>query len=409
MDFIPRPSTVCLTIWTLGHSTRGATEFLALLAAYRIELIADVRRFPGSRRLPQFSAAALEEALGTSGIAYRWFPELGGRRRADPASANLGWRHPAFRGYADHVATEEFATGLGELLMLAPGLRTAVMCAEVLWWRCHRRLIADVLTSLGVSVVHVRDERVAEVHRLAAPARLLRHRLTYSLCAVLLLLMGACRSGEQPAPAADDRAPAMISEQEFLERQLASDSVSGLAVAAVQDLVVSESAERAPEAAPSELRALADALVMPLPGVTPAELVGSFDDARGARRHEALDIPAPRGTPVISATAGRLMKLHTSDFGGLMVYAADASERFILLYAHLDRYAEELTEGMPLRRGQVVGYVGTTGNAPPDVPHLHFGIARVADVEEWWRGQPVDPLPLLRDSLPGRPAAHLRR
>ena len=181
MDFIPRPSTVCLTIWTLGHSTRRITEFLALLGAYRIELIADVRRFPGSRRLPQFTAAALEEALATRDIAYRWLPALGGRRRPDPASANLGWRHPAFRGYADHVATEEFATGLMELLMAASGLRTAVMCAEVLWWRCHRRLIADVLTSLGVSVVHVRDGNVSEVHRLVAPARLVRERLTYEV------------------------------------------------------------------------------------------------------------------------------------------------------------------------------------------------------------------------------------
>ena len=95
------------------------------------------------------------------------------------------------------------------------------------------------------------------------------------------------------------------------------------------------------------------------------------------------------------------MTLHTSDFGGLMVYAADESERFVLLYAHLDRYAAGLSAGMPLRRGQVLGYVGTTGNAPPDVPHLHFGIARVADVEEWWKGTPVDPLPLLRDSVAG--------
>jgi len=173
-------SEVSLTVWTVGHSTRPIGEFLALLAAYRIELIVDVRRFPGSRRLPWFVATALEKELATRGIAYRWIQALGGRRRPDPASANLGWRHPAFRGYADHVATEEFAAGLLELLMVAPGLRTAVMCAEVLWWRCHRRLIADVLTSLRVSVVHVRDERVSEVHRLAAPARLVGERLTYA-------------------------------------------------------------------------------------------------------------------------------------------------------------------------------------------------------------------------------------
>jgi uncharacterized protein (DUF488 family) len=168
------------TVWTIGHSTRTIEEFLAVLSAYDIEAIADVRRFPGSRRLPQFSGPALEQALGDRGIAYIWLPSLGGRRRPDPGSVNIGWRVPAFRAYADHVATEEFAAGLFELLIIARGLRTAVMCAEVLWWRCHRRLIADVLASLDVAVVHIRDERSSEVHRLAAPARLVRGRLTYT-------------------------------------------------------------------------------------------------------------------------------------------------------------------------------------------------------------------------------------
>ena len=139
----------------------------------------DVRRFPGSRRLPQFGAAALERDLAKHAIAYCWIPALGGRRRAGLDSPNVGWRHPAFRAYADHIATEEFADGLFELLLLSGGLRTAVMCAELLWWRCHRRIIADVLTSLGVRVVHIRDEHASEVHRLVAPARLVRGRLTY--------------------------------------------------------------------------------------------------------------------------------------------------------------------------------------------------------------------------------------
>ena len=167
------------TIWTVGHSTRPIEELLAILAAYRIELVADVRRFPGSRRLPQYGTEALEASLAASGIAYRWLPSLGGRRRPEPTSVNLGWRHPAFRGYADHVATEEFAEGLVELLTLAEGMRTAVMCAEVLWWRCHRRVIADVLASLGVPVVHIRDAAASEPHRLAPPARLVAGRLTY--------------------------------------------------------------------------------------------------------------------------------------------------------------------------------------------------------------------------------------
>src|SRR5215208_3289880 len=103
-------------VWTVGHSTRPIDEFLAVLAAYDIELVVDVRRFPGSRRLPQFSGAALEHALGDRGIAYLWLSSLGGRRRPDSASPNVGWRVPAFRAYADHVATEEFAAGLFELL-----------------------------------------------------------------------------------------------------------------------------------------------------------------------------------------------------------------------------------------------------------------------------------------------------
>src|SRR5262249_37278518 len=168
------------TVWTIGHSTRTADELFAVLEAYRIELVADVRRFPGSRRLPQFGSAALNHFLASREIAYRWIPALGGRRRGSADSPNAGWRHPAFRAYADHVATEEFADGLFELLMLAYGLRTVIMCAEVLWWRCHRRLIADVLTSLGIHVVHIRDETSSEIHTLGAPGRLAGGRLSYT-------------------------------------------------------------------------------------------------------------------------------------------------------------------------------------------------------------------------------------
>lgn len=167
------------TVWTIGHSTRPFDEFVAVLDAHAIELVADVRRFPGSRRLPHYAGPALETGLAERDVAYRWIAALGGRRRPDPDSPNVGWRHPAFRAYADHVATEAFAEGLHELLTVAHGLRTAIMCAEVLWWRCHRRLVADVLTSLGVGVVHLRDARTAEPHRLAPPARLVGGWLTY--------------------------------------------------------------------------------------------------------------------------------------------------------------------------------------------------------------------------------------
>lgn len=170
-----------LTVWTIGHSTRTATELIAVLRAYDIELVADVRRFPGSRRLPQFSAASLERELGANGIEYCSLTALGGRRQPMKDSLNVGWRVAAFRGYADYLATEDFAAGLMELLMLANGLRTAVMCAEVLWWRCHRRLIADVLVTLGCRVMHIRDEGTVEEHRIAPPARLVRGTLTYAV------------------------------------------------------------------------------------------------------------------------------------------------------------------------------------------------------------------------------------
>lgn len=167
------------TVWTLGHSTRPIGEMLAVLRAHGITQVADVRRFPGSRRQPQYGSAAFARSLARAGIAYLWLPALGGRRRPSPASPNQGWRHPAFRGYADHLDTDEFSAGLLELLMAAQAQPTALMCAERLWWRCHRRLIADVLVALGLQVVHIRDAAAAEPHRLAPPARLRRGRLTY--------------------------------------------------------------------------------------------------------------------------------------------------------------------------------------------------------------------------------------
>jgi uncharacterized protein (DUF488 family) len=167
------------TVWTIGHSTRTFDAFVTALRAYAIELVVDIRRFPGSRRLPQFGGDALRTALDARGIAYEWLPSLGGRRAPHPGSHNTGWRHPAFRGYADHMESEAFAEGLFALAMLAGGARTAIMCAEMLWWQCHRRLVADVLTALAFEVVHIRDERDAKPHRLAPPARIVRGALRY--------------------------------------------------------------------------------------------------------------------------------------------------------------------------------------------------------------------------------------
>lgn len=147
-----------------------------------------------------------------------------------------------------------------------------------------------------------------------------------------------------------------------------------------------------------DLDVLAGGLVVPVSGVARSELRDSYTEARGAggeRAHEAIDIMAARGTPVLAATDGRLLKLFNSRPGGLMIYTTDASERFILFYGHLDGYAAGLTDGMRLTRGQVIGYVGTTGNAAPDAPHLHFGILRGNPAVSWSEGTPVNPYPLL--------------
>jgi uncharacterized protein (DUF488 family) len=142
--------------------------------------VADVRRFPGSRRLPHFGSAELERTLARAGVAMKWLPSLGGRRSPVADSPNTGWRVEGFRGYADHIETEEFAGGLFELMMAGRGLKTAMMCAEVLWWQCHRRLISDVLSSIGATVLHIRDESPPEKHRISAPARIVDGRLIYA-------------------------------------------------------------------------------------------------------------------------------------------------------------------------------------------------------------------------------------
>lgn len=137
-------------------------------------------------------------------------------------------------------------------------------------------------------------------------------------------------------------------------------------------------------------------LVIPVVGVKPQDLVDSFDQLRGTRRHNALDIMAPRGTAVLSADGGRVLKLHNSVAGGLTVYAADPTDRYILMYGHLDRYQPGLTEGMTVRKGEILGYVGSTGNANPSAPHLHFVIARSDNLKEWWKGTPLNPFLILR-------------
>lgn len=166
-------------VWTVGHSTRAVAEFLDLLAEHEIEAVADVRRHPGSRRLPHFGAGPLAAALKRRGLAYVWLPALGGRRRPTPDSPNTAWRNAGFRGYADYLLTEPFAEGLFELVNLACGLRTAVMCAEAVWWRCHRALLADVLRVSGFEVIHLLGPGASLAHPYTAAATVRRGRLLY--------------------------------------------------------------------------------------------------------------------------------------------------------------------------------------------------------------------------------------
>jgi uncharacterized protein (DUF488 family) len=167
-------------VWTVGHSTWTIAEFLALLEEHRIEALVDVRRHPGSRRLPQFGSDALAATLRARGIAYLRLPQLGGRRRPAPDSPNTAWRNTSFRGYADHMLTEEFAEGLAELVNVACGLRTAIMCAEAVWWRCHRGLIADVLRWLGFDVVHILGPGAAAAHPYTAAASVSPRGVSYA-------------------------------------------------------------------------------------------------------------------------------------------------------------------------------------------------------------------------------------
>jgi uncharacterized protein (DUF488 family) len=144
-----------MNVYTIGHSTRSAEHLLALLRQAEVELVADVRAFPSSRRHPQFNRAELAKWLPEAGTGYAHMPGLGGRRKPAADSPNGGWREAAFRGYADYMGSEEFRRALAELEDAARERPTAVMCAEAVWWRCHRRLIADALTARGWRVEHL--------------------------------------------------------------------------------------------------------------------------------------------------------------------------------------------------------------------------------------------------------------
>lgn len=172
---MPLPS-----LWTIGHSTRTIDEFLALLKGAGVEALADVRRFPGSRRLPHFGQDALAGSLADAGIVYEHFPELGGRRRPRPDSPNTAWRDQGFRGYADYMTTDEFRVGVARLLELAGQKPTAFMCAEALWWQCHRGLIADYLKVRGHEVLHIMGGGKIELHPYTTAAKIVDGALSYA-------------------------------------------------------------------------------------------------------------------------------------------------------------------------------------------------------------------------------------
>ena len=166
-------------IWTIGHSTRDLADFLELLTVNQIEAVADVRSYPGSRRYPHFGANPLAAALTECGIEYVPFKQLGGRRRSRPDSPNTVWRNEAFRGYADYMETSEFRDGIDELLKLAKRKRTAIMCAEAVWWRCHRSMISDYLKASGVTVEHIMDGGKNVIHPFTSAARISQGKLAY--------------------------------------------------------------------------------------------------------------------------------------------------------------------------------------------------------------------------------------
>lgn len=167
-------------IYTIGHSTRSEEEFIAILTSFKIELLADIRTYPGSKRYPHFNKEALQQRLHGQDILYQHFPELGGRRKPLKDSKNTAWRNDAFRGYADYMETGDFKNGIKNLEELAVQCKVAYMCSEAVWWRCHRSSVSDYLKSKGWQVMHIMNEGKSEEHPYTSPAKIVNEQLTYS-------------------------------------------------------------------------------------------------------------------------------------------------------------------------------------------------------------------------------------
>ncbi len=179
-------------LWTVGHSTHTLEGFLGILRAHKLGALVDVRLLPGSKRYPHFNRETLSEALEKAGVAYAHIPELGGRRKARPDSPNTAWRNASFRGYADHMETEEFQRGLEQLNHIASHSPAAVMCAEAVWWQCHRALISDWMKAHGVEVLHILSENKVEPHPFTSAARMVAGKLSYA-CEDAELPLGTSR------------------------------------------------------------------------------------------------------------------------------------------------------------------------------------------------------------------------
>ncbi|MFN2529694.1 MAG: DUF488 family protein [Pyrinomonadaceae bacterium] len=169
-----------VTVWTIGHSTRSVEEFFAILQAHSMEALVDVRSFPGSRRYPQFNKGSLSATLAEVNVDYHHMPLLGGRRKPRSDSKNTAWHSASFRAYADYMESQEFARGIKELLELASVKKTVIMCAEAVWWRCHRSLISDYLKSGGLLVIHIIDATHADEHPFTSAASIVDGELSYA-------------------------------------------------------------------------------------------------------------------------------------------------------------------------------------------------------------------------------------
>ena len=168
-----------ISLWTIGHSTLSIEDFVKRLKSFQIQLLADVRSYPGSRRYPHFNKEKLGASLADAGVRYEHFSELGGRRRARPDSLNVAWRNESFRGYADYMETNQFRAGIERLVDIASTHRTAIMCSEAVWWRCHRSLISDYLKVKGIEVNHIMSIGKAEPHPFTSAARIVDGELSY--------------------------------------------------------------------------------------------------------------------------------------------------------------------------------------------------------------------------------------